>query len=475
MSTLDLALVGGTVATSDGVSRRDIGVRDGKVAVIAAPGQLPPAVETINLRDQYVLPGLVDPHTHPGNFRSVCDDIPPETRSAAVGGVTTIVATVKSPRLVASDQVESVGSYLDGFEAARESIESAAHVDVAFSFVIMTAQHAGEIPAYAEQCGVRSFKFFLLCPPISEWGRRVGMPVFPDEGTVFRGFQACAETGSLAMVHAENRQITEALAAAASADVSGVADWEARFPGMLEASEIRKAAVFSRLTGAPLYVVHVSSIEGLDAVDAARHEGTAVIAETCPQYTTLSIEDHGDLGARVKFNPPIRYRRDAAALWEGLASERIQCVGSDHVPGDSGRDKQLDQGVGRALPGSPGLATLLPLLWTHGVEPGRIGVQRLVAIACTNPAKAFGLYPRKGELAPGSDADMVVIDPGVRRTVRASDLHSWANWTAYEGMELAGWPTLTLLRGAVVARAGLPEGRASGRYLARNRDGRRTN
>lgn len=467
MSILELAVRGGTVVTADGSSHRDLGIRGGKVVVVAAPGDLPVAERTIDATGSFVLPGIVDPHTHPGNFRSVCDDIPTETRSAAIGGVTTIISTVKAPRLTEGGEVGSVGSYLDGFEPVCRAIESGAHVDVAFSFVVMTPQHADEIPAYVEGCGVRSFKFFLLCPPTSEWGKRVGMPIFPDEGTVFKGFQACAATGSLAMVHAENRQITEALTAGSGAVLADAAAWEARFPAAFEASEIRKAAHFARMTGAPLYVVHVSSAEGLRAVEAERAAGAEVTAETCPQYTTLTLEDDGDRGALVKFNPPVRRRSDAAALWEGLASDRIQCTGSDHVPGLRGPHKQLDEGIGEALPGSPGVATLLPLLWTRGLEAGRFGLERLVAIASTNPAKAFGLYPRKGELAPGSDADLVVIDPGDRRAVRAGELHSWADWTAYEGMELSGWPSLTVLRGAVVARDGQPVGRPNGRYLPR--------
>ncbi|HZU07604.1 MAG TPA: amidohydrolase family protein [Chloroflexota bacterium] len=470
MALLDLAVIGGRLVSPDGVYPADIGISAGHVAVITEPGLLPPAHEIIDARGDYILPGLVDPHTHPGNFRPLAQDIASETRSAAVGGVTTLLGTVKVTRMGYQtheiSHPEDVVSYLEVFETGRQIANTKAHVDVAYSFVIMTRQQAEEIPAYVRECGVRSFKFFLLYPPTSEWGAWVGMPVFPDEGTVFLGFKRCAEVGALAMVHAENSQVIQALGSEFVAGREGLEAWEAHFPGLLEASEVRKAAFFARAVGAHYYAVHLSSAESLAAIEHARAEGTIITAETCPQYLVLTLESHAGLGPLGKFNPPIRRRIDAEALWQALQRGTIQCLGSDHVPNLRAR-KIPDGSMERALPGSPGVATLLPLLWTFGVAAGRLTPERLVELCCRGPAQAFGLYPRKGALLPGSDADLVIVEPEHRWTVDPVHLHSWADFSAYEGMELVGWPRLTLLRGQVVARDGQPVGPPIGRYLAR--------
>ena len=330
----------------------------------------------------------------------------------------------------------------------------------------MTRQHAREIPDYVRECGVTSFKFFATNPPSTRWGSRVGMPVFPDDGTIFAGFRACGATGAMAMVHAENGQVIDAIGTDLAAGLSGLAWWEARFPGSLEASEIRKAAGFARETGARYYAVHVTSQEGMAAVDAARREGTDLVAETCPQYLTLDVESDAARGPLAKFNPPVRRPADVAILWSAIASGAIQTVGSDHVP--NLRAAKLQDGtVENAIAGSAGVATLLPLLWTHGVGAGLISPERLVEIASTNPARYFGLYPRKGVIQPGSDADLVVVDPATVRAVDPAALSSWADCSAYEGMELSGWPVVTVLRGRVVAENGKPTGNPEGTYLAR--------
>ncbi|MBI4492461.1 MAG: amidohydrolase family protein [Chloroflexi bacterium] len=470
MELLDLAVVGGRVVTPEGVWPAEVGIAGERVAAISAPGSLPPARQTIDARGDYVLPGLVDPHTHPGNFRALAPDVVSETRSAAVGGVTTMLGTVKATRMGYEtrevSRPEDVVSYLRVFEVGRRIAETEAHVDLGYSFYIMTREQAQEIPAYAQECGVRSFKFRLLNPPTSDSGARVGIPLYPDEGTVFLGFKRCAEVGALAMVHAENGQVIQAVGAELAAGKRGLEAWEARFPGTLEASEIRKSAVFARALGAHYYAVHVSSVEGLQAVRSARAEGGAVTAETCPQYLVLNLESHADQGPMAKFNPPVRHRADTEALWSGLADGTIQCLGSDHVPNLRAR-KVPDGSVERAVAGSGGVATLLPLLWTMGVAAGRLGLERLVELCCREPARAFGLYPRKGALQPGSDADLVIVDPARRQAVDPLRLHSWADCSAYEGLELIGWPRLTLLRGTVVAENGQPVGPPRGRYLAR--------
>ncbi len=467
---LDLAVVGGRVVSPEGVQRLDVGIHGERVVALAEPGSLPPVVRTVDAGGDYVLPGLVDPHTHPGNFRSLAEDVASETRSAAVGGVTTVLGTVKAARMGYETREhalpEDVVSYLRVFEAGRRIAETESHVDLGYSFIVSTREQAEEIPRYASECGVTSFKFFLTYPPTSAWGARVGMPIFPDEGTVFLGFMRCAEVGALAMVHAENGQVIHAVGDAFTAGREGLDAWEAHFPGSLEATEIRKAASFAQIVGAHYYAVHVTSREGLAAVEAARADGVRVTAETCPQYLALNVDDDRQRGALAKFNPPVRYRADVGALWQGIQRGAIRCLGSDHVPNLRAR-KMPDSSVEDAIPGSPGVATLLPLLWTMGVAAGRISPERLVELCCREPARTFGLYPRKGVLQPGSDADLVILDPSARRAVDPRSLHSWADYSAYEGMELVGWPRLTLLRGTAIAENGVPVGSPRGRYLAR--------
>jgi dihydropyrimidinase len=229
---------------------------------------------------------------------------------------------------------------------------------------------------------------------------------------------------------------------------------------------VRKAAYFARILRARYYAVHISSHEGLAAVAAARAEGAEVVAETCPQYLVLNLEEHASRGALVKFNPPVRHRRDAEALWGALAGGAIQCLGSDHVPNLRAR-KMPDASVESATAGGPGTGVLLPLLWTYGVAAHRIGPSRLVELCSENPARAFGIFPRKGALRPGSDADLVLVDPDTPRRVEPSRLHSWADFSPYEGLDLVGWPVLTLLRGRVIAQHGAPVGGPTGRYVWR--------
>jgi dihydropyrimidinase len=466
---LDLSVVGGTLVSPHATTVADVGIRGEEVAVIAAPGMLPPARNVIDASGCFVLPGLVDPHTHLGNTRPLAEDVASETRSAALGGVTTVMSTVPVTRLAdptAGPESPGDTSYLDAFPLGRRAVEQYAHVDVGFSFMIMTRRHATEIAACVRECGVTSFKFFTTFPSTTAFGSRVGMPHFPDEGTVFVGLRACADSDALAMVHAENGLVIEAVGADLTAGHSGLEAAAARYPGHFEASEIRQFAELARITGAHAYPVHLSSLEGMAAADEAIALGTRLTAETCVQYLTLDLERHAGRGPLTFFHPPIRHREHAEALWAAVADGRIQTIGSDHVS-NVREIKMPDGGIESSTPGSPGVATMLPLLWTHGVRAGRITPSRLVELTAEAPARAFGLYPRKGVVRPGADADLVIVDPARPRVVDSSSLRSWSDFSAYEGMELYGWPTATVLRGRVVAENGAPVGQPGGRYLAR--------
>jgi len=467
---LDLAVVGGSAVTSEGVGSIDIGISAGRISVVAASGALPAARQTIDASRCYVLPGLVDPHTHPGNVRSLLTDVASETRSAAIGGITTMLGTVKSTRMVddGSDRPPSddPGSYVDSFPEVRAGINSSAHVDVGLSFVMMTRLHVDQIGECVREFGVTSFKFHLTFPSRTAWGAKIGIPTFPDDGTIFAGFRACAVHGALAMVHPENHQIVQSVGSDLASGATGLSAAEARFPGYLEASEIGKAARLARITGAQCYAAHVSSREGLAEVARARLEKTQISAETCPQYLVLNADDVTGSGDLLRFNPPLRRRADNDALWGALQDGLIDAVGSDHVPNLRALKIPDDPGE-PVMPGSPGVATMLPLLWTYGVRAGRITPERLAEVAAATPARLFNLYPRKGIIRPGSDADLVIVDPEEKRIVDPRTLASWADYSAYEGLGLYGWPKVTILRGRVIAQDGQPVGQPQGQYLHR--------
>lgn len=463
---VDLVVAGGTVVDPDGVYPADVGVTAGTILCLAAPGSLSGA-EVVDARGLHVFPGLIDPHTHPGNYRPFEQDIAEETRAAAAGGITTILGTVKCTRLGQPFRTvttaEDVCSYHDVFPLARKAMDTQAHVDVGLSYVIMDARHAREIPEYAAQHGVTSFKFFPGNAGPGPWSGRVGMPVFGDDGVQFRGFREAARVGALAMIHAENQQVARALQPELAAEAADLRAWALHSPGWGEAEAVGRAAAFAAQVGARMYVAHVTSAEGVAAVARARAERPGqVIGETCPQY--LVLHDRHPAGLLAKFIPPVHGREDNDALWRALANGVIDCMGTDHIP--QPRAQKLVEGdVWQCGAGGPGHETLLPLL----LSAGRLSLPRVAAVTSANTARVFGLWPRKGAVAVGFDADLTLVDLGRRRVVRAADFVTSGDFTPYEGMELTGWPVVTILRGRVIMKDGRPVGPPTGRYLERGK------
>jgi dihydropyrimidinase len=356
---------------------------------------------------------------------------------------------------------EDVCSYHDVFSLARAAVESA-HVDVGFSYIIMDDRHAREIPEYVERHGVRSFKFFVGNQGPSPWSGRVGMPTFGDDGVNYRGFREAASAGALAMVHAENQQVARVLQAELGRDPADLRTWSRHSPDWGEAEAIRRAAFFSAEVRGRLYAVHLTSGRGAAEVARAKAERPGmVLGETCPQY--LVLHDRHSAGLLAKCTPPVRTREDNEALWQALADGTIDCVGTDHIHQSRAR-KMVGDDVWRTNAGVPGHETLLPLL----LSAGRLSLPLVAAVTSTNAARAFGLWPRKGAIAVGCDADLTLVDLGKRRRVSAGELVTSADFTPYEGMELRGWPVLALLRGQVIMQDSRPTGRATGRYLWRD-------
>lgn len=293
------------------------------------------------------------------------------------------------------------------------------------------------------------------------------MPVVVDEGTIFLGLRQVAAVGGLAMIHAENRQAGRILHEELKASGRGdLAAWEAGSPDLLEASEIRKAAYLCRHLGCPLYVVHLTSKLGLRTIQALRGEGTTIWAETCTHYLVFHKGMTGPRSLLLKASPPIRSIEDQEALWGALADGSMDCLGSDHAAGFL-NEKTGDGDIWSAYPGMPGIELMLPVLLSEGVLKGRITLPRLAELCATNPARAFGLFPAKGAIQVGADADLVIVDLAKKQRVRLEALHQASDFSPYEGMELQGWPVLTMLRGQVILKEGMVIRAGLGDYLSR--------
>ncbi len=405
--------------------------------------------EEIDAGGRHVLPGAIDPHVQLYAAEQFVH-YATETRSAAIGGVTTIV---KMHRDLAGYDTATFFEEIAG-------AESRAYVDFCFHLAVMTDDQIASIPRYADDFGVRSFKFFTAYK--GKEGAPLGISGL-DDGQLLEALIAVARCGGTALVHCENQE----LAARAARDVraaggEGLAGFAASRPTIVELEAVRRVAFLAGRAGCPLYVVHVTSREGIDFVATARRAGQAIYAETEPHYLTETLDSPA--GNLAKVIPPIRQAVDRDALWAALATGGVDAIGSDHV---SARRERKQGSVWDAQLAFPGIATILPVLFSEGVNAGRIPLSRVVAVTSTNPARIFGLE-RKGALLPGRDADFVVIDLELERTVDAGMLGSVSDFSIYEGRTLRGWPVLTVSRGEVVVRDGEVVGsEGHGRFLRR--------
>ena len=408
-----------------------------------------PGAEEIDAGGRHVLPGVIDPHVqlYPAeNFGHYAT----ETRSAALGGVTTIV---KMHRDLAGYDAASFFEELIGSE-------SRAYVDFSFHLAVMTDDQIAAIPRYADEFAVSSFKFFTAYK--GEEGAPLGISGL-DDGQLLEALTAVARCGGTALVHCENQE----LAARAARDVhaaggEGLVGFAASRPPIVELEAVRRVAFLAARAGCPLYVVHVTSQEAIEFVASARSAGQMIYAETEPHYLTETSDSPA--GNLAKVIPPIRTAADRDALWAALAGGRVDAIGSDHVVA---RREHKQGSVWDAQLAFPGIATILPVLLSEGVNAGRIPLSRVVAVTSTNPARIFGLE-RKGALLPGRDADFVVVDLDLERTVDAGMLGSASDFSIYEGRTLRGWPVLTVSRGEAVVRDGEAVGsEGHGRFLRR--------
>lgn len=487
-----LVVKDGMIVTPYGRYSGSLVINDGKIVSITRGTDLPDAERVIDAGGRFVIPGLVDGHTHLGGKFLLEEDFRQETPGAAAGGVTTIGLMFSAPRATRVykefTEPEDVVPWSKCFPVAREIGEEESIVDFFITPYINTIEQAEEIPQIAKELGLTSFKFY--CNLKSEkwdnigpgWRARIGWPIPFDDGMIFYGFQKIGEIGpaGTACVHAENTELATVFRSLLQQEGrKDPAAWTDRSPEWLEAEHITRYSLFARKANCRLYIVHLSSGEGLQAAVKARCEGTNIIIETCPQYMTMTKNDPA--GVLLKVNPPIRDRANNEALWAGVANGSIECIGTDHVvtcinekldKGDTaGRDTDPRTDIWATGSGFPGLAFSLPLLLSEGVHKGRVSLEKVVEAACMKTAYHWGLYPKKGAIQVGSDADIVILDMDKKIKVTPEMTYSRADFTIYDGMELTGWPATTILRGKVVYEDNQVTGeRGYGRYLARKAD-----
>ncbi len=468
---MSILIRNGRVITAADDFFADVWIEGERIAALGADlGHLAAEADRVlDATGKLVIPGGVDAHTHldmPWRDIATADDFESGTIAAAFGGTTTIIDFATQER---------GGSTLAALDAWHARADGRATVDYGFHMVLadLPPERLPEIPRLVEE-GVTSFKMFMAYPGV----------LYADDATHYRAYRAAAEVGARISLHAENGIVIDEIAREALAAGRTGPEWHGRTrPARLAGEAVHRAASIAEVAGASLYIVHLDCEEALVEVKRARERGVDIHAETCPQYLFLdeSLYDLPDFAdaSRYVMSPPLRDRRHQDALWRALAAGELQVVATDHAPFTlaqkaRGRDRFTD------IPnGAPGIEHRLSLVFHGGVVQGRLGrgseaLRRWVAVCSTEPARLFGLYPRKGTLAVGSDADVVIFDPDRETTISAADPdthHMRVDYDAYEGMTIRGWPEVTISRGRVLVEGGRLRTSGGGRYLRRARVG----
>ncbi|MCY1194541.1 D-hydantoinase [compost metagenome] len=440
---LDLVVRNARVATASDTFDSDIGIAGGRIVQLGLG--LPPGRQEIDAAGRYVTPGGVDAHCHLDQPMEppvrMADDFGSGTRAAACGGTTTVIP------FAAQQKGQSLRAAVQDY---HQRAEGRAHVDHAFHLIVSDPTEEvlkHELPQLIDE-GYTSFKIYMTYDDLKL-----------DDGQILDVLSVAREQGAMAMIHAENADCIEWLTKRLEASGRTAPRFHAHSrPMLVEREATHRAIALSELVDVPIMIVHVSGREAVEQIRWARAHGLSVFAETCPQYLFLTAEDLGIddsyQGARCVCSPPPRNRENQQVIWNGLSDGLFTIFSSDHAPfrydAPEGKKPGGEEVAFRHIPnGIPGIETRLPLLFSHGVLDGRITINKFVELTSTNPAKAYGLHPRKGTIAVGADADLVVWGT-TPRAIRNADLHHDVDYTPYEGIEVKAWPALTLARGEVV-------------------------
>ena len=467
---MTLLIKSGTLITAAETFQADILIDGEQIAAVGQNLSADESAEVIDAAGKLIMPGGVDVHTHfdlpMGNGAVSSDDHYTGHKAAAFGGTTTVIDFVPM-------DVPQLKPNIDAWHAKADP---RAAVDFGFHMNItrLNDQILAEIPSLVSE-GITTLKVFTA------YNNRLRLP----DGDIFKVMRVAGENGMLTMMHAENGDVIEVLVAEALAAGHTSPEWHALTrPAWGAVETVARGAALAAQSGAPLYIVHMNAGGEVDMLQYAREHGLPVMGETCPQYLFFSIDDmRRPDGAKWVCSPPVRSAEDNARLWEGLHDRTIQTIATDHCPFFfDGRQPIMYEGRAVALPGKemgandftkipnglPGVGDRMPVLWTYGVGKGRLTPNQFVALNCTNPARIFGLYPRKGSLLPGSDADLVIWEPERAVTYGIAHAQHRTDYNLYEGWELTGYPQKVFLRGQLIVDEERWLGRPGmGRFLKR--------
>jgi len=451
---------GGIVATASDLFKAEVLIEDEKISLI---GTALPSVgsldRVIDASGKYIIPGGIDPHTHldmPFGGTQSADDFETGTRAAAFGGTTCIIDFAIQP---------AKGSLRQGLEEWHRKAEGKACIDYGFHMIArdIHRESLAEMDQLVKREGVTSFKLFTAYPGV----------FLVDDASIFRAMQKAGDNGALICMHAENGPVIDVLIEQALARGQTAPKYHALTrPARLEAEATHRVISLAEVAQVPVYIVHLSAREALQQVREARDRGVQAMAETCPQYLFLSYENYeepGFEGAKYVMSPPLRAKGNEEALWAGLKRDELALVSTDHCPFCMKEQKELGKDSFAKIPnGAPGIEQRMSLLWDAGVRSKRIDINRYVQITSTAAAKIFGLYPKKGTIAPGSDADLVVLDPEREIRWSAKSHHMRVDYNPYEGRTTHGAPSHVFSRGSLIVENDKWLGKAgAGQFIKR--------
>src|SRR5437763_675565 len=448
---------GGTVVTAADQYQGDVLIEDEKIALVGTTIDVQ-ADKTIDASGKYVLPGGIDVHTHldmPFGGTTSADDFESGTTAAAFGGTTSIVDSAIKYR----------GQSLPhAWEAWMKKADGKAVIDYGFYMIItdLDDQTEADMDALVRQ-GVTSFKLFMAYPGV----------FMLDDASIFRALLRTGKNGGTICMHAENGGVIDVLVKKARAEGKTAPKYHALTrPARAEAEATHRAIALSEIADVPIYIVHLSAAEALEMVTEARDRGLPAFAETCPQYLFLSYDNYeepGFNGAKYVMTPPLREKWNQKELWKGLKTDDLQVISTDHCPFCMKEQKELGRDDFSKIPnGAPGVENRVPLIYNGGVVENRVSLNRFVELTSTAAAKMFGLFPKKGTIAVGSDADIVIFDPNKDQTISVKTHHMNVDYSAYEGKKIKGVVETVLSRGSVVIDKGEFKGKSgNGQFLKR--------
>ncbi|HML37605.1 MAG TPA: amidohydrolase family protein [Bacillota bacterium] len=434
---VDLAIVNGSVVLpGNGIFKTNVYIKDGKVYSL---GDLPGvrAARTVDAAGRFVAPGIIDPHVHLGLFAPMREELDTETKSALIGGVTT-----------AGCYFGGVESHFSTFPAIAEEINRRSFIDIIPHLVIGTDEQRREIGDYIRHFGVTSFKVYMNGIP--------GMIGDVDDGFIMDvlGELNKSDKKCILCTHAENRDLirrANRIIKEEKGDGATVRDWTDTHPDMAEEEAVIRLSFLAEKSGTPVYFVHISSRSAINKLKSIKQRSKYIHIETTSPY--LSITRDAPMNNRIKMEPPFRDPEDVEALWNAVQSGVVDTIGTDNVTMTLA-EKNIGGSIWNAMPGYPAVGTHLPVVLHEGVVKRGVPLDLVIGLMTKNPAEIFGVYPRKGTLLPGSDADVVIIDMNLEKEVRAEECGSRSDFSLYEGKRLTGWPVLTVKGGEIVAENG---------------------